>query len=173
MGGGSCEVCKEAPHKYKCPACLTPYCSVACFKNHKDNSCQRTTPLEEVSKPSLQEEVTRSCGSLEDGTNCPNDKDQLPSLLPDTTCPTQSLNTMHSTKALEVENPSWLVDKNRLRSLVESNEIRDALKDSELQKMLLKIDGSTEPEKELEKLMQGQAFLQFTNKILDIVSPQQ
>ncbi|KAL5222331.1 hypothetical protein ABZP36_027044 [Zizania latifolia] len=173
MGGGSCEVCKEAPHKYKCPACRTPYCSVACFKNHKDNSCQRTTPLEEVSKPSLQEEVTRSCGSLEDRTNCPNDKDQLPSLLPDTTRPTQSLSTLHFTKAIEVENPSWLVDKNRLRSLVESNEIRDALKDSELQKMLLKIDGSTEPEKELEKLMEGQAFQQFTNKILDIVSPQQ
>ncbi|EEE55620.1 hypothetical protein OsJ_03955 [Oryza sativa Japonica Group] len=38
----------------------------------------------------------------------------------------------------------------------ESNEIRDALKDCKLQQMLLKIDGSAEPE-----------------KILDIVSPQQ
>ncbi|KAL5227263.1 hypothetical protein ABZP36_015528 [Zizania latifolia] len=117
MGGGSCEVCKEAPPKYKCPACRTPYCSVACFKNHKDNFCQKTTPLEEVSKSSLQEEVTRSCGLLEDGTDCPNNKDQLPSLLPENTCPTQSLNALHSTNALEVEDPSWLVDKNRLRSL--------------------------------------------------------
>lgn len=110
---------------------------------------------------------------LEDGTNCPNDKDQLPSLSPDTTCPTQSPNKLCPTKALEVEDPSWLVDRNRLRSLVELNEIRDMLKDPELQKMILQIDGSSEPEKELEKLMEGQAFQQFTNKILDIVSPQQ
>uniref|UniRef100_A0A0E0N4H5 HIT-type domain-containing protein n=1 Tax=Oryza rufipogon TaxID=4529 RepID=A0A0E0N4H5_ORYRU len=133
MAGGSCDVCKEAPSKYKCPACRTPYCSVACFKNHKDKFCQKTIPLEEVSKSSLQEEI-----------------------LSDTTCPTQYPNTLHSAKSLEVEDPSWLVDKNGLRSLAESNEIRDALKDCKLQQMLLKIDGSAEPE-----------------KILDIVSPQQ
>uniref|UniRef100_A0A0D9V7E3 HIT-type domain-containing protein n=1 Tax=Leersia perrieri TaxID=77586 RepID=A0A0D9V7E3_9ORYZ len=126
MAGGSCEVCKEAPSKYKCPACRTPYWRA------------------------------RSSRSLEEGTNCPNDKDQDPPLLPGTTCSAQSPNTPCPTKALEVEDPSWLVDKNRLRSLVESDEIRDALKDSKLQEMLVKIDGSTEPE-----------------KILDIVSPQQ
>ncbi|KAL5205008.1 hypothetical protein ABZP36_009879 [Zizania latifolia] len=73
MGGGSCEMCKEAPPKYNCPACRTPYCSVACFKNHKDNFCRKTTPLEEVSKPSLQEEV-----------------------ILENTCPTQSLNASDS-----------------------------------------------------------------------------
>ncbi|XP_006646448.1 zinc finger HIT domain-containing protein 3 [Oryza brachyantha] len=173
MAGGSCDVCKEAPSKYKCPACRTPYCSVACFKNHKDKFCLKTVPPEEVSKSTLQGEIPRSSGSLEEGANCSNDKDQVPCLLPDTTCPAQSPKILCSTKALEVEDPSWIVDKNRLRSLVESNEIRDALKDSKLQQMLLKIDGSTEPEKELEKLMEGHAFQQFTNKILDIVSPQQ
>lgn len=35
----------------------------------------------------------------------------------DTTCPAQSPNTVCPTKALEVEDPSWLVDRNRLRSL--------------------------------------------------------
>ncbi|KAF0887517.1 hypothetical protein E2562_002246 [Oryza meyeriana var. granulata] len=56
MAGGSCDVCKEAPSKYKCPACRTPYCSVPCFKNHKDNFCQKTIPQEEVSNSSLQAE---------------------------------------------------------------------------------------------------------------------
>uniref|UniRef100_A0A453FUW7 Uncharacterized protein n=1 Tax=Aegilops tauschii subsp. strangulata TaxID=200361 RepID=A0A453FUW7_AEGTS len=56
---------------------------------------------------------------------------------------------------------------------VELNEVKDALRDSELQKMILQIDGSSEPEKELEKLMEGQAFQQFANKILDIISAQQ
>ncbi|CAL4973334.1 unnamed protein product [Urochloa decumbens] len=150
MGGGSCSVCKEAPSKYKCPSCRTPYCSVTCFKKHKEESCHKTLLQEEISKSPLQEEVT-----------------------PSTTCPAKSPNTVCPTKALEVEDPSWLVDNNRLRSLAELKEIQDAMRDPEVQKMILKIDGSSEPEKELEKVMEGQVFRQFTNKILDIVSPQE
>ncbi|XP_012701581.1 zinc finger HIT domain-containing protein 3 isoform X2 [Setaria italica] len=164
MGGGSCSVCKEAPSKYKCPSCRTPYCSVTCFKKHKEESCQKILLQEDVSKSPLQEEVTRSSGLVGDGTKCPNDKDQHPSLSPNTTCPAKSPNTVCPTKALEVEDPSWLVDNNRLRSLAELKEIKDALRDPELQKMILKIDGSSEPEKELEKVMEGQAFRQFTDK---------
>ncbi|EES03827.2 hypothetical protein BDA96_03G370800 [Sorghum bicolor] len=151
MGGGSCCVCKEAPPKYKCPSCRTPYCSVTCFKKHKEESCQKTSPQEEISKSPLQEEVTAL----------------------NTTCIAESPNTVGPTKALEVEDPSWVVDNNRLRSLAELKGIQDALRDPELQKMILKIDGSLEPEKELEKLMEGQAFGQFADKILDIVSPQE
>ncbi|XP_066312824.1 uncharacterized protein [Miscanthus floridulus] len=175
MGGRSCCVCKEAPFKYKCPSCRTPYCSVTCFKKHKEESCQKTLPQEEISKSplQLQEEVTRGSGLVEDGTKYPNDKDQHPSLSLNTTCTAKSPNTACPTKVLEVEDPSWLVDNNRLRSLAELKGIQDALRDPELQKMILKIDGSSEPEKELERVMEGQAFREFTNKILDIVSPQE
>jgi len=72
---------------------------------------------EEISKSPLQEEATQSSGLVEDGTKCPNDKDQHPSLSPNTTCPAKSPNTVCPIKALEVEDPSWLVDNNRLRSL--------------------------------------------------------
>ncbi|KAJ1286053.1 hypothetical protein BS78_03G324500 [Paspalum vaginatum] len=150
MGGGSCGVCKEAPPKYKCPSCRTPYCSVTCFKKHKEEPCHKTLPHEEISKSPLQEEVTT-----------------------DTSCPAKSPNTMCPTKALEVEDPSWLVDNNRLRSLAELKDIQVTLRDPELQKIILKIDGSSEPEKELEKAMEGQAFHRFTDKILDIVSPKE
>ncbi|NP_001152218.2 HIT-type Zinc finger family protein isoform 2 [Zea mays] len=128
MGDGSCCVCKEAPPKYKCPSCRTPYCSVTCFKKHK---------------------------ALH------------------TTCTAESPNTACPTKALEVEDLSWLVDNNRLRSLAELKGIQDALRDPELQRMILQIDGSSESEKELEKVMEGQAFREFTDKILDIVNPQE
>ena len=30
-----CGVCKVNEKKYKCPACLLPYCSTECFKTHK------------------------------------------------------------------------------------------------------------------------------------------
>ncbi|KAH7672606.1 putative MYND Zn-finger protein/hormone receptor interactor protein [Dioscorea alata] len=45
MGFRQCEVCKEAQSKYKCPSCLAPYCSVACFRKHKENPCQKSSPI--------------------------------------------------------------------------------------------------------------------------------
>ncbi|KAG5514697.1 hypothetical protein RHGRI_035924 [Rhododendron griersonianum] len=34
-----CGVCDEAESKYKCPNCLIPYCSLVCFKKHKEVPC--------------------------------------------------------------------------------------------------------------------------------------
>uniref|UniRef100_A0A4X2KVY7 HIT-type domain-containing protein n=1 Tax=Vombatus ursinus TaxID=29139 RepID=A0A4X2KVY7_VOMUR len=31
----ACSVCEEVP-KYRCPACRVPYCSVPCYKKHKE-----------------------------------------------------------------------------------------------------------------------------------------
>ncbi|BBN17952.1 zinc finger HIT domain-containing protein 3 [Marchantia polymorpha subsp. ruderalis] len=36
-----CGVCVEAESKYKCPNCLTPYCSLACYKTHKVTPCTK------------------------------------------------------------------------------------------------------------------------------------
>lgn len=33
----SCQVCEEkVAAKYKCPTCIVPYCSVNCFRSHRD-----------------------------------------------------------------------------------------------------------------------------------------
>ncbi|XAR61007.1 hypothetical protein NMG60_11034578 [Bertholletia excelsa] len=39
MGPRKCRVCDEAQSKYKCPTCLVPYCSLVCFKKHKEIPC--------------------------------------------------------------------------------------------------------------------------------------
>ncbi|KAI9352574.1 hypothetical protein BDR26DRAFT_849475, partial [Obelidium mucronatum] len=39
-----CPICTTATVKYKCPACKTPYCSVSCFKLHKDSNCALGAP---------------------------------------------------------------------------------------------------------------------------------
>ncbi|KAI3960047.1 hypothetical protein MKW98_016771 [Papaver atlanticum] len=43
MAGGTrnCEVCKDAISKYKCPSCLAPYCSLTCYKKHKETPCSK------------------------------------------------------------------------------------------------------------------------------------
>ncbi|PIA36092.1 hypothetical protein AQUCO_03400178v1 [Aquilegia coerulea] len=48
-----CEVCKEAESKYKCPSCLSPYCSLSCFKKHKELPCEKPIPSEETPCPTL------------------------------------------------------------------------------------------------------------------------
>ncbi|XP_009371119.2 zinc finger HIT domain-containing protein 3 isoform X1 [Pyrus x bretschneideri] len=44
-----CQVCNEAQSKYKCPSCRAPYCSVPCFKKHKENPC--ALPVSSEEKP--------------------------------------------------------------------------------------------------------------------------
>ncbi|XP_034689906.1 zinc finger HIT domain-containing protein 3 [Vitis riparia] len=39
MSRRECKVCNEAASKYKCPSCLIPYCSLVCFKKHKEIPC--------------------------------------------------------------------------------------------------------------------------------------
>ncbi|XP_058105426.1 uncharacterized protein LOC131248919 isoform X3 [Magnolia sinica] len=46
MGPRQCEVCKEAQSKYKCPSCLIPYCSLPCFKKHKEIPCAKPVSVE-------------------------------------------------------------------------------------------------------------------------------
>ncbi|KAI9181232.1 hypothetical protein LWI28_012742 [Acer negundo] len=36
-----CQVCNVAQSKYKCPSCLSPYCSLLCFKKHKETPCAK------------------------------------------------------------------------------------------------------------------------------------
>ncbi|XP_014662217.1 PREDICTED: zinc finger HIT domain-containing protein 3-like [Priapulus caudatus] len=38
--GSKCQVCSAQRQRYRCPTCRIPYCSVACFKVHKENRCE-------------------------------------------------------------------------------------------------------------------------------------
>ncbi|KAF1801475.1 hypothetical protein V8B55DRAFT_1471086 [Mucor lusitanicus] len=42
-----CKVCEKAESKYKCPTCRAPYCSLICFKQHKETPCEPPTPTQE------------------------------------------------------------------------------------------------------------------------------
>ncbi|KAK7393319.1 hypothetical protein VNO78_21871 [Psophocarpus tetragonolobus] len=46
MGPRQCQVCNQAPSKYKCPSCHLPYCSLLCFKKHKELPCVKPQPSE-------------------------------------------------------------------------------------------------------------------------------
>ncbi|XP_039034855.1 uncharacterized protein LOC120171144 [Hibiscus syriacus] len=68
MGGPSrqCEVCNRAQSKYKCPSCLLPYCSLSCFKTHKETLCVKPESTQDksgtssVNSGSVNDAVTSS-----------------------------------------------------------------------------------------------------------------
>ncbi|XP_019459590.1 PREDICTED: zinc finger HIT domain-containing protein 3 [Lupinus angustifolius] len=39
MAPRQCQICNLAQSKYKCPSCYVPYCSLICFKKHKESPC--------------------------------------------------------------------------------------------------------------------------------------
>ncbi|GMP90475.1 hypothetical protein CsSME_00041590 [Camellia sinensis var. sinensis] len=55
MGPRKCQVCDEAQSKYKCPTCLIPYCSVVCFKKHKEVPCVKPESSSEAKLTSSSE----------------------------------------------------------------------------------------------------------------------
>ncbi|KOB64469.1 Zinc finger HIT domain-containing protein 3 [Operophtera brumata] len=53
----TCIQCGETS-KYKCPTCQQPYCSVACFKEHKQTPCLKPTEppreLDSIKEPTSE-----------------------------------------------------------------------------------------------------------------------
>lgn len=42
-----CKVCEKEESKYKCPTCRAPYCSLICFKKHKETPCESSATVQE------------------------------------------------------------------------------------------------------------------------------
>nr|CAG4646727.1 EOG090X0JQ4 [Macrothrix elegans] len=42
--GVLCQVCNVQDFKYKCPTCFMKYCSLTCFKTHRENPCEKPAP---------------------------------------------------------------------------------------------------------------------------------
>ncbi|KAG0210918.1 hypothetical protein BGX28_008755 [Mortierella sp. GBA30] len=42
-----CGVCNTSESKYKCPVCTLPYCSLVCYKKHKETPCEKSAPIPE------------------------------------------------------------------------------------------------------------------------------
>jgi hypothetical protein len=54
MAARLCEVCNQEQYKYKCPTCRITYCSVPCFKRHKQEPCQAPPQAVATTQPFSQ-----------------------------------------------------------------------------------------------------------------------
>ncbi|XP_037944933.1 zinc finger HIT domain-containing protein 3 [Teleopsis dalmanni] len=51
----ACTNCQDLTRKYRCPKCLEPYCSLKCFKEHKEKNCEQKQ-LEDTKAEELEGE---------------------------------------------------------------------------------------------------------------------
>ncbi|KAF9688464.1 hypothetical protein SADUNF_Sadunf02G0199800 [Salix dunnii] len=72
-------------------------------------------------------------------------------------------------RPIRVDETGEVLLKLQLESIASSSEIRNDLMDESLQKLILKIDCSTDPESELDAAMGVDVFRIFTDKILSAI----
>ncbi|RVE63572.1 hypothetical protein OJAV_G00137640 [Oryzias javanicus] len=74
-----CSVCKEETQKYKCPVCRTRYCSLDCYKKHKDICLPAKQPIPASSdSKEVASTVSAEPWSVEDLLNGDNILDKVP-----------------------------------------------------------------------------------------------
>ncbi|CAO2824524.1 unnamed protein product [Amaranthus hypochondriacus] len=148
MGPQQCKVCNEAKSKYKCPACLIPYCSLVCYKKHKETPCAtaKSVSSDDIPKTSHTAPVS-------------DDKKLTPP-------------QVLAEQPLHIVKPCEVLEKAKLEAIAASEEIRDALKDEDLQKLIRTIDNAPKALEELEKAMGVEAFRILSDKVLSLVNPE-
>ncbi|XWS36535.1 hypothetical protein CRYUN_Cryun20dG0093000 [Craigia yunnanensis] len=160
MGGPSrqCQVCNQAQSKYKCPSCLVPYCSLACFKRHKGTAC--------VKSGSINNAVTTS---VKTGSS---NGAETPGVKPESTEKRSTASPgFQVERKLEVDDPSEVLQILQMQDIASSSEVREALKDEHLQKLISDIDSSPDAMNELDKAMGMDVFRIFSDKILSAINP--
>ncbi|WJX18320.1 hypothetical protein P8452_08128 [Trifolium repens] len=146
MGPKQCQICLKAQSKYKCPKCYLLYCSLPCFKKHKELPCVNPTSSE--AKTTVLESVV-----------------EKPSVVNNTV-----LEALVD-RPLAVDKNAEVLQQSQLEAIASSSEIRDALNDKTLQELIFRIDCSPNAENELDKAMAEDAFHLFADKILSTINP--
>ncbi|KAL8199147.1 UNVERIFIED_CONTAM: hypothetical protein K2H54_035496 [Gekko kuhli] len=145
-----CSVCAEGspePAKYRCPSCRARYCSVPCYKKHKEQCISKVDPVPQPAstevltgvqrEKSLNDEV--SPWSLGDILTEDEEEDKVP------------LQSLHRLK--------------------DSEELRGLLLNPHLRQLLLTVDQAADKSSLMRKSMQEPLFVEFADCCLRIVEP--
>jgi len=73
---GKCQICKDTESKYSCPKCLILYCSLACYKNHKEGACATSANVPSETLPEAPIPYVEPALAATDATS--NDPDAFP-----------------------------------------------------------------------------------------------
>ncbi|KAM6174790.1 zinc finger HIT domain-containing protein 3 [Erethizon dorsatum] len=140
-----CVICLEKP-KYRCPTCRVPYCSVTCFKKHKEQCNLETRPVEKKRsappvKAAQPEENKDDDFSVADFLNSDEEEDR--------------------------------VSLQNLKNLGESAPLRNLLLNPHLRQLMVNLDQGDDKAKLMRTYMQEPLFVEFADCCLRVVEPSQ
>ncbi|XP_077361056.1 zinc finger HIT domain-containing protein 3 [Festucalex cinctus] len=136
-----CKVCCNQTPKYRCPTCQIRYCSLACYKRHKD----LCLPVKQVIPNRTKDAVsTEKMG-------------------------TRLADTWSVEDLLSEEDITDLVPLENLQLLGQSKELKDLLCNRHLRELLRTIDRADNKEEVMKVAMQEPLFVEFSDQCLKIV----
>jgi zinc finger HIT domain-containing protein 3 len=153
-----CQICITADSKYRCPACDTKYCSVACFKQHKAGW-----------EASEGYEAAVACSGKR---RRPGDNDEPAASRPPALSRQPQPETAVSAKRSRVEpeineeEEGWQLTEEQKGKLEQLDWAKAALRDPTLQALLVKIDEAPDREAELRFHRSNPEFGAFMDRTL-------
>mmetsp|Transcript_26591 Transcript_26591/g.33221 ORF Transcript_26591/g.33221 Transcript_26591/m.33221 type:complete len:235 (+) Transcript_26591:74-778(+) len=193
-----CGVCDENQSKYRCPKCLVNYCSLHCFKQHKEKNEQSKLPSFCEVKQRSASEICDVCQNKKPKYTCPQclikycsiscykqhkkiplDEDASESLCEKIASKKNIGNFSGSlfkktkkekemTKDEEEEELEILLSTEQKEKIKNNYTLRMALKDEKLKSILCHIHDADNRAKELEKAKLSECF---TKVFLDTLLP--
>ncbi|KAM7231525.1 hypothetical protein CapIbe_016286 [Capra ibex] len=146
-GTAVCVVCLEKP-KYRCPACRMPYCSLPCFRKHKEQCKPATGPVEKKIRSALTA-VTQKPVENED-----DDDDSVADFL-------------------NSDEEEDRVSLQTLKNLGESAALRSLLLNPHLRRLMVDLDQAGDKAELMRACMREPLFVEFADCCLRIVEPPQ
>ncbi|XP_004462096.1 zinc finger HIT domain-containing protein 3 [Dasypus novemcinctus] len=141
-----CVICLEKP-KYRCPACRVPYCSVTCFRKHKEQCNPKTC---------INEKKISSTVCARTVTSVKNKDDDL-----------------SIADFLSSDEEEDRVSLQNLKTLGESATLRSLLLNPHLRQLMVSLDQGDNKAKLMRAYMQEPLFVEFADCCLSIVEPAQ
>ncbi|XP_012582023.1 PREDICTED: zinc finger HIT domain-containing protein 3 isoform X2 [Condylura cristata] len=167
-----CAVCLEKP-KYRCPACRVPYCSLACFRKHKEQCNPETRAAERRIRPPL---ATKTKSPVENQGECYYQKFQKEVTLSLPPCMSLLLSDDGDDSIADFLNSDEEEDRvslQNLKNLEESAALRSLLLNPHLRELMVSLDQGDNKAKLMRACMQEPLFVEFADCCLRIVEPPQ
>ncbi|XP_066563402.1 zinc finger HIT domain-containing protein 3 [Amia ocellicauda] len=144
----NCIVCNEEKSKYRCPVCKIRYCSLGCYKKHKDDCVSSTSkePAEATVSTALPESRN---GSQDSGNHWSVDD------------------------LLNEDEQSDRVPLQQLKLLGDSEELKALLCNPHLRQLLLSVDKAGNKDDIMKAAMQEPLFVEFADHCLKITEPEE
>ncbi|XP_063152794.1 zinc finger HIT domain-containing protein 3 [Candoia aspera] len=148
--GGGCVVCGQGGRgaaKYRCPSCRERYCSVPCYKKHKEVCASRADPATGPASTEASLAIQREKSRRAEGS--PWSVDDI----------------------LTEDDEDDRVPLQKLQLLKDSEELHCILSNHHLRPLLLTIDQAQDKSTLLRQYMQEPVFVEFADCCLRIVEP--